>query len=151
MANTTVNDRWTQPRIDQLKALWASGATAPQIANALGDGFTKNAVLGKAHKLKLPGRANLGNGITKAQFDASRPVHRQPSAPIIENFDMEDGEGVDVTHLVGILDLERHHCRWPMAGDGSATMFCGERSRHGPYCPRHASRAGIGYGRGPRP
>ena len=46
---------WTDERIDQLKALWDKGLTASQIAEALG-GVTRNAVIGKAHRLGLKSR-----------------------------------------------------------------------------------------------
>lgn len=73
-------------------------------------------------------------------------------APTPQPFDVEDDvDAVDVIHLVGLLDLEPSSCRWPMAGEGAQTMFCGEHTKHGPYCPTHAERAGAGYGRGARP
>ena len=46
---------WTDHRIDQLKMLWKKGSTASQIADALG-GVTRNAVIGKAHRLGLKSR-----------------------------------------------------------------------------------------------
>ena len=46
---------WTEERIDRLKAMWANGATASQIADELG-GVSRNAVIGKAHRLGLESR-----------------------------------------------------------------------------------------------
>jgi len=46
---------WTEERIDRLKAMWAKGATASQIADELG-GVSRNAVIGKAHRLGLESR-----------------------------------------------------------------------------------------------
>ena len=46
---------WTDQRIDQLKALWDKGLTASQIAEELG-GVSRNAVIGKAHRLGLKSR-----------------------------------------------------------------------------------------------
>jgi GcrA cell cycle regulator len=46
---------WTDKRVDQLKTLWKGGASASQIADALG-GVTRNAVIGKAHRLRLEAR-----------------------------------------------------------------------------------------------
>jgi len=61
---------WTDERVEQLKKLWAEGYSASQIAAQLG-GVTRNAVIGKAHRLKLAGRI-------KAQ-----PRLRKPAAPLI--------------------------------------------------------------------
>ena len=47
---------WTDDKIDKLQKLWGKGLTASQIAEKLGDGITRNAVIGKAHRLKLPSR-----------------------------------------------------------------------------------------------
>ena len=49
---------WDETREAKLKELWEKGHTASQIAEALG-GTTRNAVIGKAHRLKLAGRVNL--------------------------------------------------------------------------------------------
>ncbi|MDQ3080516.1 MAG: GcrA cell cycle regulator, partial [Pseudomonadota bacterium] len=46
---------WTDERIDRLKAMWADGSTASQIAEDLG-GVSRNAVIGKAHRLGLESR-----------------------------------------------------------------------------------------------
>src|SRR5690348_13278389 len=61
---------WTDERVEQLKNLWTEGLSASQIARALG-GVTRNAVIGKVHRLGLAGRA------TPARSD--RP--RLPSVP----------------------------------------------------------------------
>jgi len=47
---------WTDERVEQLKKLWADGLSASQIAGELG-GITRNAVIGKVHRLGLSGRA----------------------------------------------------------------------------------------------
>src|SRR5262249_22070585 len=47
---------WTEERIELLQRLWLQGQTASQIAEQLGDGVTRNAVIGKAHRLGLSGR-----------------------------------------------------------------------------------------------
>ena len=47
---------WTDERIETLKTMWEAGQTASQIAEALGDGVSRNAVIGKAHRLGLQAR-----------------------------------------------------------------------------------------------
>ena len=53
--DTTVN--WTDERVERLKKLWSEGLSASQIAAQLG-GVSRNAVIGKVHRLSLPGRAD---------------------------------------------------------------------------------------------
>src|SRR5436189_310715 len=50
---------WTDERVELLKKLWADGLSASQIAAQLG-GVSRNAVIGKVHRLNLPGRAKAG-------------------------------------------------------------------------------------------
>ena len=47
---------WTDERIETLKTMWEAGQTASQIADALGEGVSRNAVIGKAHRLELQAR-----------------------------------------------------------------------------------------------
>src|SRR5579862_2164769 len=66
---------WTDERIDQLKAMWEKGMTASQIAEELG-GVSRNAVIGKAHRLDLQARPSP----VKAGDSASRRAAAAPSA-----------------------------------------------------------------------
>ncbi len=50
--------KWTDDRVDLLKKLWGEGKTAKEIAHILGGGLTRNAVIGKAHRMKLSGRVS---------------------------------------------------------------------------------------------
>jgi GcrA cell cycle regulator len=67
---TTMN--WTDERVEKLKKLWAEGLSASQIAAQLG-GVSRNAVIGKVHRLSLPGRAKAG-GATPSASRPKRPV-----------------------------------------------------------------------------
>ena len=69
---------WTEERIDQLKRLWGQGMTASQIADDLG-GVSRNAVIGKAHRLGLEARPSPVKGGADAASAAS--VTSTPSAP----------------------------------------------------------------------
>src|SRR6186713_2052734 len=64
---------WTDERVEQLKKLWADGLSASQIASQLG-GVTRNAVIGKVHRLNLSGRA-------KPASNAARPRKARPTSP----------------------------------------------------------------------
>lgn len=68
---------WTDERIDQLKTMWEKGMTASQIAEELG-GVSRNAVIGKAHRLGLQSRPSPVRG---GDGEASRPAARKAAAP----------------------------------------------------------------------
>jgi GcrA cell cycle regulator len=61
---------WTDERIETLKTMWEAGQTASQIADALGDGVSRNAVIGKAHRLGLQARPS--------PVKANEPVAAEP-------------------------------------------------------------------------
>lgn len=63
---------WTDERVEKLKKLWSEGLSASQIAAQLG-GVSRNAVIGKVHRLALPGRAKAG-GTTATPARAKRPA-----------------------------------------------------------------------------
>ena len=72
---------WTDERVELLKKLWMEGLSASQIAAELGEGVTRNAVIGKVHRLKLSARAKPTNATPRAR-PAARPAPRRPaSAP----------------------------------------------------------------------
>src|SRR6185295_11816636 len=58
---------WTEERVELLKKLWLEGLSASQIAGVLGDGVTRNAVIGKVHRLKLTGRAKPASSAPRAR------------------------------------------------------------------------------------
>jgi GcrA cell cycle regulator len=66
---------WTEERVELLKKLWMEGLSASQIAAVLGDGVTRNAVIGKVHRLKLSGRAKQASSAPRVR-NASRPARR---------------------------------------------------------------------------
>jgi len=87
-----MNAGWTEDRVGALKKLWLEGQSASQIAKALGGGVTRNAVIGKVHRLGLSGRAapsqparttfRTARPSTKAAATAAAPAtHAAPAAP----------------------------------------------------------------------
>lgn len=73
---------WTEERVELLKKLWLEGLSASQIAGVLAEGVTRNAVIGKVHRLKLSGRAKPANSAPRARA-TPRPsggVRRMPSS-----------------------------------------------------------------------
>jgi len=70
---------WTDERVELLKKLWMDGLSASQIAGELGGGVTRNAVIGKVHRLKLSARAKPASSAPRPR-PASRPSARRVSS-----------------------------------------------------------------------
>jgi GcrA cell cycle regulator len=155
---------WTDERVEQLKKLWADGLSASQIAGQLG-GVTRNAVIGKVHRLGLSGRAKTVTAQPRASRPKQRPSgggHRanlQPlvfganalkadarpdfppapaPAPVVIPFPPPAPE-----ERVTILQLTERTCRWPEGDPASEQFrFCGGQTRSGiPYCAYHGAIA----------
>ena len=141
---------WTEDRVGALKKLWLEGQSASQIAKQLGGGVTRNAVIGKVHRLGLSGRAAPSQP-ARATFRPARPRPAQPtqapSAPRrIEAVQPRPAAApsvpVPMPDLPGtatVMTLGAHMCKWPI-GDPSSTefSFCGRRASEGVYCVEHA-------------
>ncbi len=125
---------WSDDRVAVLKRLWGEGKTAAEIAKELGEGVTRNAVIGKAHRLKLSSRLSpIQQNTKKIKSDKVKPVQRRP----MKNIPVFKGKEVKME------DLREKMCRWPH-GDPQSTefSFCGCNIVEGlPYCPEHAKIA----------
>src|ERR1700744_5872066 len=131
---------WTDDRVEQLKNLATKGLPASQIARPLG-GVTRNAVIGKVHRLGLAGRASPSRAERPRVSMPKAPSLRThiPATPIVEEdpLTLEDGSHATV------LTISDRMCRWPI-GDPSASEFhfCGRSPKSGsPYCEAHARKA----------
>jgi GcrA cell cycle regulator len=131
---------WTDDRVEQLKNLWTEGLSASQIARALG-GVTRNAVIGKVHRLGLAGRASPSRSERPRLPMAPKVSMRThvPPAPVVEEDPLTFDDGSHAT----VLTINDRMCRWPI-GDPSADEFhfCGRSPKGGsPYCEAHARKA----------
>jgi GcrA cell cycle regulator len=153
------NHAWTPERVDLLRKLWADGNSGGEIAQRLG--MTRNAVIGKVHRLKLPARITVVSVVSKPKshgagglafrINKARKNGLSPAEAMAEVLGRPDAiplpeepeEGVDVTHLVGLLDLGAGQCKWPHGDPLSETFgFCGSPRVIGkPYCEEHCRRA----------
>jgi GcrA cell cycle regulator len=149
---------WNDERVELLKKLWAEGLSASQIAGRIGS-VTRNAVIGKVHRLGLSGRAtttrvkshrprtrpiavkrpqpksrftNVGNTALRALYQESEPY----VAPVEELV-------IPQAERRSIQTLEECSCRWPIGDPQEADFhFCGKTKVTGlPYCEFHARRA----------
>lgn len=73
---------WTDARVARLKALWADGLSASQIADELGGRITRNAVLGKVHRLQLPTRKTKTRAPVRPSFRSTFAMPIHPAIPI---------------------------------------------------------------------
>ena len=76
---------WTPERENKLKELWTKGHTASQIAGLLGD-TTRNAVIGKAHRLNLEARAASRKTTPKINTEESNNIENKPQKIVVLNF-----------------------------------------------------------------
>lgn len=158
---------WTEQQIQMLKDMWGHGFSASDIANRLGGGLTRNAVIGKAHRLKLS--AGLGatrstpsplrtaapatGGIADIKSPRKRvmlrplPVLPTPSttASSVAKPMQRDAfrSTVDTTKRsegIAVTKAGDRHCRWPVGDPRSPDFrFCGCNVHEGlPYCIDHA-------------
>ena len=155
---------WTDERVELLKKLWAEGLSASQIAAKLGE-VTRNAVIGKVHRLGLAGRATtsriktprsrtnvalfparspqlqyrtFGNAALKV---AVQPQERKTATviPLRSLPELTPAPGKQIA----LADLTEAMCHWP-EGDPmeEGFHFCGRRKAFGiPYCEHHAAIA----------
>ena len=144
-----LNMGWNEERVALLRKLWAEGLSASQIAKQLG-GVTRNAVIGKVHRLGLAGRATPSRP-AKRPVRAARPRVISPTAPRLrppsshlpsvvipdlEPMRLEDGKAASV------LTLNESMCKYPIGDPTDVNFaFCGRGSSGGPYCADHARLA----------
>ena len=108
---------WTPEKTEQLKKLWNEGHTASQIAAMLGDGISRNAVIGKSHRLGLAGRSHSRNiyiqkSENKFHHKNSVPLKRLRKPRGLRAIVIEkDFEPENPTSLE---NLNEKTCRWPI-------------------------------------
>jgi GcrA cell cycle regulator len=152
MEQTAMN--WTDERVELLRKLWSEGLSASQIAAQLGS-VTRNAVIGKVHRLGLSGRAKSPSSSVprprktrpaQHMMRISRPVSRGNTA-LAHAFEMEvEADPVPFDNVVPmsqrktLLELTEETCHWPVGDPGSTDFFfCGGKSLASlPYCAHHS-------------
>jgi GcrA cell cycle regulator len=147
---------WTDERVELLKKLWTDGLSASQIAGELG-GITRNAVIGKVHRLGLSGRAKAPSSASPRPrkpraashvFRTARPLIRGNTALAANtaaSYELEvEPEPIENIIPIGqrcsILELNEDKCRWPIGDPGQPDFFfCGGKPVSSlPYCAYHS-------------
>lgn len=135
---------WNDDNIATLKKLWADRFSASQIAAVIG-GITRNAVIGKVHRLNLSGHPRplprpRVKARTRSRLKCPAVCRDAPSKP--RQRDLPE-LGPAPAYLVRVRELTAKHCRWPEGDPKNPEFhFCGRQALPGqPYCPHHKARS----------
>ena len=131
---------WTEEKVAKLKELWGKGNTASQIAEIIG-GISRNAVIGKAHRLNLSAKIKTRAATSNQNFENSlgdknsknKRVRRSKFKSLIieKDFEPENPKQLE--------ELDENTCKWPIGHpDDKAFYFCGRSSlKDFSYCKLH--------------
>ena len=130
---------WTPEKVEKLKELWGKGNTASEIAQILG-GITRNAVIGKAHRLNLSGKIQTkkSSSIATNNSDNENKISRKnfrrgkfKSLIIDKDFEPENPKQLE--------ELDENSCKWPIGHPNEDNFyFCGRTSlKDFSYCKLH--------------
>lgn len=148
---------WTDERVELLKKLWGEGLSASDVAMRIG-GLTRNAVIGKVHRLGLHLRGSGERRSRSRDTRAATLARRRKSQIERRENQKKRAESLrfnpepyapppprvfDQAKFVTFEDLEPHHCHWPVGDPATPELrFCGEKKVIGlsycAECARHA-------------
>ncbi len=157
---------WTDERVEMLRKLWSEGLSASQIANQLG-GVSRNAVIGKVHRLKLSARGRATSAQPRAKKPATAGATVKAASPrptrtitatvgataLAVQFDAEPVARqvlrpaadvvIPISRNLTLIELTERTCKWPNGDPLSENFsFCGsEAGENGPYCGYHSKVA----------
>ena len=131
---------WTDEKVAKLKELWGKGSTASQIAEIVG-GISRNAVIGKAHRLNLSAKIKTRTATSNQNFEnsldekntKSKRVRRSKFKTLIieKDFEPENPKQLE--------ELDEQSCKWPIGHPNEKDFyFCGRKSlKDFSYCKLH--------------
>jgi GcrA cell cycle regulator len=145
---SAIHETWTSERVALLKSYFDAGLSCSQIAREIGT--TRNAVIGKMHRLGLS-RPKDGFADRLAARNAARPkavrrkpwrlsIHAQREMLIAAYPRAGEEPAVESAHKCSLLELSQAQCRWPISEPGAHDFaFCGNQAVDGlSYCVGHA-------------
>jgi GcrA cell cycle regulator len=131
---------WNEEKVNKLKELWGNGSTASQIAEIIG-GLSRNAVIGKAHRLNLSSKIKVRNSASSQSFqnnidkdDSNKKLGKRSkfkSLIIEKDFEPENPKKLE--------ELDDSSCKWPIGHpEEESFYFCGRSSlKDFSYCKLH--------------
>ena len=131
---------WNEEKVEKLKNLWGKGSTASQIAEIIG-GISRNAVIGKAHRLNLSSKIKTRNASSSQNFDNNSEENSSKqrrgrkskfqSLIIEKDFEPENPKKLE--------ELDESSCKWPVGHpEEQSFYFCGRSSlKDFSYCKLH--------------
>ena len=131
---------WTEEKVTKLKELWGKGNTASQIAEIIG-GISRNAVIGKAHRLNLSAKIKTRTATSNQNFESvvkeknskTRKGRKSKfrSLVIEKDFEPENPKQLE--------ELDENSCKWPIGHPNDKSFyFCGRSSlKDLSYCKLH--------------
>ena len=128
---------WNEEKVNKLKELWGKGNTASQIAEIIG-GLSRNAVIGKAHRLNLSAKIKTRTTTSSHNFENSLQIKSKKvrkskfkSLIIEKDFEPENPKQLE--------ELDENSCKWPSGHpDEKDFYFCGRSSlKDFSYCKLH--------------
>tara|TARA_Y100000591_G_C21791787_1_gene676975 strand:+ start:212 stop:706 length:495 start_codon:yes stop_codon:yes gene_type:complete len=131
---------WTEEKVAKLKELWGKGNTASQIAEIIG-GISRNAVIGKAHRLNLSAKIKTRTATSNQDFESSQDERqiktrrgrksKFKSLIIEKDFEPENPKQLE--------ELDENSCKWPIGHPNEKSFyFCGRSSlKDFSYCKLH--------------
>ena len=131
---------WNETKVDKLKELWGKGSTASQIAEIIG-GLSRNAVIGKAHRLNLSSKVKAGSSPSNQNYQSNKlendPKQKKgrkgkfQSLIIEKDFEPENPKKLE--------ELDESSCKWPVGHpEEKSFYFCGRSSlKDFSYCKLH--------------
>ena len=131
---------WNEEKVNKLKELWGKGSTASQIAEIIG-GISRNAVIGKAHRLNLSAKIKTRAATSNESYESSieeknnryKKVRKNKFRSLIieKDFEPENPKQLE--------ELDENSCKWPIGHpDEESFYFCGRSSlKDFSYCKLH--------------